>query len=1055
MDRTSGTTTQRTGPAGLLASSAARWPQRPALVEGERTLSYAELDQAVTRAAAGLRDAGVAPGDRVGLVLGRGTAELIALAALYRRGACFVPVDPAAPDSRIGYVLADAGCIAVVAPRALADRLAGLSARVVPLETLAEATGAVAEPDDPARLAYVIHTSGSTGEPKGVAVAAGAAAEHARLAAGYFGLGPADRLLQFASLGFDVAQEEIWSAWAAGAALVLNPAGLPAAPELAGIVAGHGITVLQLPTAYWRSLLASVDGLDPAAFRSVRLVIIGSEAARIDDLAPWRASPLAHAELVNAYGPTEAVVTATAYRIAPGAAVPATGGGLPIGPAFPGRSAHVLDADGAPVPAGEVGELYLGGLLAEGYVGRPDATRERFVHAPGGDRRYRTGDLVRELAGGVLEFVGRADGQLKLRGYRIEAEEVEAALRRHDGVLAAAVGLVDRGRGEPVLGALLTARGDRRPDPAEVLRTAAGVLPPYMVPAFGTVVAEVPVNRNGKLDRRAVAAELERRYAERREQTGPPPAADAPAAGDAPSGGDALAALLPIWRTVLGVDDLDPDEDFFEAGGDSLLAMQITARARAAGWTVAPADLLAAATVRATAARARPMRGSSPTAAVDATGPVELLPAQLRWLHDGPIPDVDAFVLCALFTVPADLDRQVLMDTARVLLDRHAVLRSRFAFHDDRVDARQVEVRPESVVDVVDLDGGPAADVSARVEARLAEIQRSLSLTDGPVWRLVHLRVPDAPGRLFLVVHHLLLDGWSMSLLVDDLDAAVTSGRRGEVTLPASTAGVREVAAAFAGYVGGDEARRDAKVWRDRPWDEVGPLPYDRHGPGLLTTVRTETAWLGAEDTDRLLFRLDRGVPRAHELLLAAICVALAGWSGRPTQAVDVYTHSRDVPVGGLDLSRTIGYVQATYPHVCTVRGADAAEVVRLAAEPTAPERRYGFDGLRFRSPDDAERATLAALPACPVRLNYRGQLDRIERRPAGSALADADEDPGLNRSPRQRERYQLMFEGDIVDGRLLVGVKYSTDHYDRETVRALVDSVVGLLADTARRLAR
>ncbi|MEU6020725.1 amino acid adenylation domain-containing protein [Micromonospora sp. NPDC047134] len=1040
---------ERSGLAQLLTASAARWPDRPALTDGARTLSYAELDQAVTVAAAQLTRAGVAPGDRVGLSLGRGAEELIALAALQRLGACFVPADPAAPDARISFVLQDSGSSFVLARGDAAERFDRLpsSVRVIELERLSEPAEPAAVTADPGRLAYIIYTSGSTGTPKGVAVAAGPAAEHARLAADYFGLRPGDRLLQFASLGFDVAQEEIWPTWAAGATLVLTTGLLPAAPELATIVADHRITVLQLPTAYWRSLLACGPTMSPDAFRSVRLVVIGSEAARMADVAPWRESALAHAQLVNAYGPTEAIVTATAYRIDPTTVLPETDGGLPIGPPFPGRTARILGPDGQAVPRGAIGELHLGGLLAEGYVNRPELTAERFIRHAEGERLYRTGDLVRELDGGVLEFIGRADGQLKLRGYRIEAEEVEAALRGPDEVLAAAVALISRPQGEPVLGALLTGAAGGTCDPAEVLRTAATVLPSYMVPSFAVVVPQLPINSNGKIDRAATAAELGRQYQQRHRE-------NAARGNDEPGTDEVVTTLLAIWRTVLGVDDLGPDEDFYDLGGDSLLAMQITARARAAGWLISPADLLAAATVNGLAALARPLDAASGPEKTG-TGPIELLPAQLRWLRDGEIPDMDAFVLCALFTVPPQLDRGLLLATARLLVDRHPVLGSRFHFDGDAEQARIVEFAEESVVEVIDLVGGSAAEISVEVEQHLTGIQRSLNLVDGPVWRLVHLRAPAGPGRLFLVVHHLLLDGWSMSLLVDDLDAAVTSGLSGRMTLAESTADVRAVSAAFDRYLAGDEARRDAAAWLALPWQGVRPLPYDRQGPGTLSTVRTRTSWLGEAETEVLLHRLDRRAPRPHTLLLAAICVTLAKWSGQPVQAIDVYSHSRDAAVGGLDLSRTVGYVQATYPHVVQVQGDEVDEVLRLTTVSCGPERRYGFDALRFCSPHPAERAALAGLPASPARLNYRGQLDRIERRPETSALGEARENPGLNRSPRQTERYQLMFEGDIVDGRLLVGVKYSTDQYEQSTVEALVDGIAGLLGEVARRLAR
>jgi hypothetical protein len=398
----------------------------------------------------------------------------------------------------------------------------------------------------------------------------------------------------------------------------------------------------------------------------------------------------------------------------------------------------------------------------------------------------------------------------------------------------------------------------------------------------------------------------------------------------------------------------------------------------------------------------------------------------------------------------------VLEDAARVLLAQHDVLRTRVDLTAAVPVARLVEMDPAEVVEVVDLAGVPAGERTGRLLAELATAQRTLRLATGPVFRLVQFALGGQPGRLLVLVHHLLLDGWSMALLVDDVDTAVSSAAAGpgRAALPGRTASVRAVAAAMDRYAASAAARQDARAWLAAPWHEVRRLPRDAPGEGLLPTVRTARAGLTAEDTTLLLHRMPRGGPRPGTLLAAALRVAVAEWSAHPTVALDVYAHGRDVPVGGLDLSRTVGYLQATYPIVGTVPELGVPGVLALAAGDSAPARRYGFDALRFGSPDPDERAALAALPASPVRLNYRSQLDRLERRRPDSPLRDADEDTGAHRSPRQRERYQLMFEGDVIDGRFLVGMKYSTDHYRPATADALAARTAGLLAEAARQVA-
>jgi amino acid adenylation domain-containing protein len=1046
----------------VLRVAAAQWPHRPALDGPAGPLTFRDLDSRVTAAAGGLVAAGLRRGDRLALVVPGGPAALTAFAAALRAGACVVPLDPALPDERLRYALRDADCRFAVAPDDQLDRvrvLGGDGCRVFSPELPAGPTaGPLPPPGDCAPLppssdcaplpplgghdlAYAIYTSGSTGLPKAVTVDHAAAAGHIRAAVEFFGLSPDDRVLQFASLSFDVAQEEIWPTWLAGATVVTKPAGMPDGPALAELVRTHALTVLQLPTAYWRALLGVADQLDPADFATVRAVIVGGEAATLADARHWQAGPLARAALINAYGPTECVVTATAYRLAPGAALPATAGGLPIGSVLPGRSGYVLDGDGAPVAPGEVGELYVAGLLARGYLGRPELTAQRFVTLPvdGTPRRlYRTGDLVRCGADGALEFVGRADGQVKLRGYRIELGEVDAALREVAGVTDAAAALAPRPDGAPVLGAVVVG------GPDEVPEALARRLPAYMLPAVIVAVDAVPLTVSGKVDRAAVAVILADRL--RGDEAVPAPQ---PQAGDR-----ALAPMRELWQEVLGVDDIGPDDDFFALGGDSLLVMRLTARARSRGLLVRPADVLTAGTLRVVAAAAEPLTAEQPaakdTAAIADPGrAVDLLPAQRRWLLDGDLPDIDHFVLNALLRVPVALPRTALVAAAGALLDQHEVLRSRFTLDDAAPAVRLADLAPDDAVTVFDV--GNAAP--AEIEGRLAACQRELDLAAGPVFRLVHLDLGAAAGRLLVLAHHLLLDGWSMALLVDDVDTALTSAvRRGRAVLPPGSAGLRELNAAFADYVGTVEARADARGWLAAPWAGVGPLPQDSQGTGLLPSIRTARTELSVADTDRLLFGLPRSAPRPGTLLASAILVAVAEWSGRDTQAIDVYGHSRDVSVGGLDLSRTVGYVQATYPVVRRVPGTGPDAVLALAGEDPEPARRYGFDALRFGSPDPAERAALRALPHSPLRLNYRSQLDRLERRAADSLLADADEDTGAHRSPRQRERYQLMFEGDVIDGRLVVGVKYSADHYRPQTAQMLTERVAALVATAAGR---
>ncbi|WP_176710485.1 amino acid adenylation domain-containing protein [Micromonospora sediminicola] len=467
----------------VLRHGAAAWPGRPALIGEAVRLSYAELDARVDALASALTEAGLAPGDSAAVMADGSAGAVLALAATMRAGACAVPLDAAHPDARRAEAMRDAGCRLVVSPDLVATT---------------GAAPAGARPDAPA---YAIYTSGSAGRPKAVIVGHAAAARHAAAAADLFGLTPGDRVLQFASLSFDVAQEEIWPTWLAGGTVVIRPRELPHAAALGRLVAEHGITVLQLPTAYWRALLADAALISASDLRTLRLMVIGGEAASLADVHRYRDSPFRGIDLVNGYGPTECVVTATAFRLAGNDPLPATGGGLPIGSAVPGRRLWILDDAGHPVVPGSAGELYVGGVLADGYLNQPELTAERFREIQvGGERQrtYRTGDLVRECEPGVLEFLGRLDNQVKVRGYRVELEEIDAALRDCPGVQDVANVLIPGPSGEPMLATLIVG------DAASVIPEASRRLPAYMIPTATVTAERLPLTTSGKIDRPAV-----------------------------------------------------------------------------------------------------------------------------------------------------------------------------------------------------------------------------------------------------------------------------------------------------------------------------------------------------------------------------------------------------------------------------------------------------------------------------------------------------------------------------------------------------------------------
>ncbi len=534
----------------LISERAAARPGAAAVLTRGRTMTYGELDRRAGDLARRLRALGVGPEVPVAVCLGRSADWIIALLGVLRAGGAFVPLDPSSPEEHLAGLLADCGAPILLSTSALAPRMPVAGRRLVELDRTLESPqdhAPSAGPSElpPELLAYTIFTSGTSGRPKGVLVSRGALTGHCREAAARYGLGEDDVVLQFSSLSFDAALEQIFPALLAGACLLLRGEELWNPAELAAEIERAAVTVLDLPLAYWRRAVEKWSDEEVRRVRSrVRLVLVGGEPLTAEDVRRWLRRGFAGTALLHAYGPTEATITATCHRVGERDASPVgTSDLVPIGRPFAGRRVVLLDRQGAPVPAGVAGELHLGGAgLARGYLGQPGQTAERFVPDPWspapGARLYRTGDLARHRSDGELEFLGRADQQVKIRGFRVEPAEIEAALCEHLAVASALV-LAQEAGDDRRLVAYVVPRG-AAPAASELLASLRRRLPAHMVPAAVVAVAAFPMTTAGKVDRRALAS--------LRGPVLPPAAGAAPAAAE----GELERCIAALWREVLG-----------------------------------------------------------------------------------------------------------------------------------------------------------------------------------------------------------------------------------------------------------------------------------------------------------------------------------------------------------------------------------------------------------------------------------------------------------------------------------------------------------------------
>ncbi|MGH3724959.1 MAG: amino acid adenylation domain-containing protein [Mycobacterium sp.] len=873
----------------LFAAQVAADPEAPALTFADRTLTYRELDDAADRLANLLTNQGVGLGDRVVLFSERSANAVVGILAVLKTGAAYLPVDPAVPTSRLEFIVADAAPVAAITTTGLRTRLAGFDLPIIDLDEPVDfagggQSGAVPLAPAPEDIAYVIYTSGTTGAPKGVAITHHNVTQlMASLDAGLPnpGVWPLCH-----SLAFDVSVWEIWGPLLRGGRLVVVPETVAASPtDFHEVLVAEQVTMLtQTPSA--------VAMLSPEGLESTALAVVGEAcpAAVVDRWAPGRL-------MINAYGPTETTMcVAISAPLKPGAEV------VPIGSPVPGAALFVLDTWMQPVPAGVVGELYVAGDgVACGYIGRSDLTASRFVACPFGEpgtRMYRTGDLVSWGSGstaGQLEYLGRADEQVKIRGYRIELGEVQAALSALDGVDHAAVIVREDRPGDKRLVGYVTGTAD----PAEARSVLAKRLPPYMVPAAVVVLEALPLTSNNKLDTRAL------------------PAPEYGGLGtDYRAPGSAVEEILAgIYAQVLGVARVGIDDSFFDLGGDSILSMQVVARARAAGVLCRPRDVFIEQTVARLAVVAE-ISGGEADVVDEGIGPVEVTPI-MRWLHgvQDPRGSVAQFNQTLVVQAPAGVTQDDVAVVLQALLDRHATLRLRA--QEDTADGAggwSLLVPETGAVDAADC----LRVVDALSDEVLVGARSRLNPATGSM--LSALWVPDA-GQLALVIHHLAVDGVSWRILLEDLNIAWAQHHSGQdVVLPTGGTSFARWSSLLSEYAHTADVVGQADAWRQAltaparmPAVQPDVDTYDKAGRLSLS--------LNAETTRQLLGEVPAAFHAGvQDILLIAFGLAwneFLGTGGAPI-GIDVEGHGRVEDLGELfsriDLSRTVGWFTTKYP---------------------------------------------------------------------------------------------------------------------------------------------
>ncbi len=988
----------------LFEEQVERTPTAPALAFGEERLDYAELNRRANRLAHALIERGIGADRLVGVAMERSIEMVVALMAILKAGGAYVPVDPEYPEERQAYMLEDSGVQLLLSQSHLKLPLAQGVQRIdldqadACLENHAENNPGVELNGE--NLAYVIYTSGSTGKPKGAGNRHSALSNRLCWMQQAYGLGVGDTVLQKTPFSFDVSVWEFFWPLMSGARLVVAAPGDHRDPaKLVALINREGVDTLHFVPSMLQAFLQDED---VASCTSLKRIVCSGEALPADAQQQVFAK-LPQAGLYNLYGPTEAAIDVTHWTC-----VEEGKDAVPIGRPIANLACYILDGNLEPVPVGVLGELYLAGRgLARGYHQRPGLTAERFVASPfvAGERMYRTGDLARYRADGVIEYAGRIDHQVKLRGLRIELGEIEARLLEHPWVREAAVLAVD---GKQLVGyvVLESEGGDWRETLAAHLATS---LPEYMVPAQWLALERMPLSPNGKLDRKAL----------------PAPEVSVAQAGYSAPRNAVERTLAEIWQDLLGVEQVGLDDNFFSLGGDSIVSIQVVSRARQAGLQLSPRDLFQHQNIRSLALAAK--AGAATAEQGPASGEVALAPVQ-RWFFEQSIPNRQHWNQSLLLQARQPLDGDRLGRALERLQAQHDALRLRF--REERGAWHQA---------YAEQAGEPLWRRQAGSEEALLalceEAQRSLDLEQGPLLRALLVDMADGSQRLLLVIHHLAVDGVSWRILLEDL-------QRLYADLDADLGPRSSSYQAWSRHLHEQAGARldELDYWQAQLHDAPHALPCENpHGALENRHERKLVLTLDAERTRQLLQEAPAAYrTQVNDLLLTALARATCRWSGDASVLVQLEGHGREDLGEAIDLSRTVGWFTSLFPLRLTP-AADLGESLKAIKEQLrcVPDKGVGYGLLRYLAGEEAA-ARLAALPQPRITFNYLGRFDR--QFDGAALLVPATESAGAAQDPCAPLANWLSIEGQVYGGELSLHWSFSREMFAEATVQRLVD---------------
>ncbi len=1025
----------------IFSKSARNYSDKIAVVASEKELTYEELDQLSGQLANILQQKGVGRETRVGIFLERSEKLLISILAVLKAGGTYVPLDPQYPADRLRFIAEDSGIDIVLTESALELSIPVAVSEIVAidkLETLleqseqSEQTAITTKEILPNQVAYIIYTSGSTGQPKGCLVTHLNVVRLMQSTEAWFGFNENDVWTLFHSFAFDFSVWEMWGALLYGGKLVVVPYLESRSPEAFRILLQQsGVTILnQTPSAFRQLISADKEFTDKLT--CLRGIIFGGEALELSSLKPWIGKyGDRQPRLVNMYGITETTVHVT-YRPILEEDIRQNRGSV-IGKAIPDLSLYILDDNLEPTPIGVRGEMYVGGMgVSRGYLNRAQLTAQRFIPAPEskqpGARLYRTGDLARRLPNGDIEYLGRRDLQVKIRGFRIELGEIEAALTELPQVREATVIVHSDGAEDKRLVAYVVSNGDK--DRNQLRIGLKERLPDYMIPAAFMFLDAMPLTAQGKINRKALPKPDWNQAATRNSITAPQTPAQ--------------KVICQVWEQVLGLDNIGIEDNFFDLGGDSILALKVVAEMRRQGWVLTPKEIFQEQTVEGLATVARCI--SSPEIiSAKATGLVPLSPIQ-KWFFDLNIPNRNHWNQAIILEANQSLKPAQVGNAIKIVSEHHDSFRLRFKEEEGVWQQFYTEDNTSFSYEICDLAEQDESQQNTAMQSACEELQKSLDLTNGPVAGAIwfNLGLNRAP-RLLIVIHHLIVDGVSWRILLQDLVEAIFGQE-----LSAVTSSFQQWSQFLQQEAKLINIQAERKFWQDTIECKPGKLPIDfpkSFTENFESSVKKVSRKLSKEETQIFLTKANKTFrTQPQELLLAALGKTLSHITRESTLKIIMEGHGRSELSSNLDITRTIGWFTTLYPlrlELLDFQEDDNSigTLIKIIKEQlrSVPNRGFGYGLLRYLDNENNQNNhSLIELEPAEISFNYLGQVRSESGKNKLFSLLSEDTEP--TRDYGAKRPHLIDINGIVVEGELQIDWLYSSSLHESETISKWAD---------------